>query len=163
MCIRDRTRSNYGGNLMLLYPSWGIRPGQIEEAVGANLRGTTPAERNGEIQRGLDFARQIASITDSGVIVTTTWLNADASGDEGPDQRYWSPVKYLAQLADSHPLDLGVYGENTGWDYVVDMELSAFQVQRYGLIGMAWFREDQLFSGQYATLGDYERVIRAND
>ena len=42
------------------------------------------------------------------------------------------------------------------------MNLSAAQVQRYGLLGMAWYREEELFSGQYATLNDYSQVIAAH-
>lgn len=153
-------RQHYDGPLLLLYPSWGIRPGQIEQAISVNLDGTTAAERNGEIQRGLDTARQIAALSDPGTIVTTTWLDADATADDQPDQRYWSPVKYLASQAQQHPLKLQLYGENTGQGQTVELELAALQVQRYGLLGMAWYREEELFSGQYASLADYQRVIR---
>lgn len=153
-------RQYYDGPLLLLYPSWGIRPGQIEQAIAVNLDGTTPAERNGEIQRGLDPARQIAALADPGVIVTTTWLDADATADDQPDQRYWSPVKYLSSLAQQHPLQPGLFGENTGQGQAVELELAALQMQRYGLLGMAWYREEELFSGQYASLADYQRVIR---
>jgi hypothetical protein len=31
------------------------------------------------------------------------------------------------------------------------------------LIGMMWVREDQLFSGNYASLTDYQQVIAATD
>ena len=155
-------RQSYAGPLMMLYPSWGIRPTDIDRAVAVNLNGSTSAERNGEIQRGFDFARQIAALNDPQVIVTTTWLDADASADTGSDPRYWSPIKYLASLAAAHPLQLRLYGENTGQGDVAAMDLSAAQVRRFGLLGMAWFREDQLFSGTYATLNDYRQVIAGN-
>lgn len=155
-------RQFYPGRLMMLYPSWGIRPSQANAAIGVNLNGTTSAEKNGEIQRGFDFARQVAALSDPLVVVTTTWLDANNSQDGGTDQRYWSPVKYLAYLANQHPLRLALYGENTGQGSLVEMELSAAQTVRFGLDGMAWFNERELFSGTYATLADYQKVIAAN-
>lgn len=154
-------RQYYAGRLMILYPSWGIRPGQVDAAVKVNLNGTTSAEINGEVQRGFDFARQVAALNDPLAVVTTTWLDADGSGDGGTDQRYWSPVKYLASLAKSHRLGLALYGENTGHGSTNQMQLSADQMSRFGLLGLAWFNERELFSGKYATLADYERIIVA--
>lgn len=154
--------AGYSGRVMMLYPSWGIRPGQLETAVSANLDGTTSAEKNGEVQRGYDFARQVGAISDPEVVVTTTWLepNHFPAGDYGQDQLYWSPVHYLASLTRAHPLSLELYGENGGRDDRVAMELSAERMERYGLLGMAWYREEELFSGQYATLEDYRNVIQ---
>lgn len=156
-------RAHYGGLLMVLYPSWGIRPGQLDRAIAANLNGSTSAELNGEVQRGYDFNRQVAAISDAHVVVTTTWLNADATADSGADARYWSPVKYLASLAAAHPLRLRTFGENTGWDDRADMDRAAAQMERHKLLGLLWFREDQLYSGSYATFVDYVEVIRAYD
>ena len=93
-------------------------------------------------------------------MVTTTWLDADASRDGGADQRWWSPVKYLATLAQSHPLRLRVYGENTGQGQVAAMDLAGSQMRRYGLWGMAWYKESELLSGRYATLANYQSLIR---
>jgi hypothetical protein len=161
-------RKYYAGDIMMLYPSWGIRPGQVDQAAAVNLNGSTPAERNGEIQRGYDYARQVQAITDPTVIVTSTWLDADAAalaspGDLSADSRQWSPVKYLAMLAAEHPLKLRLFGENTGWGNRADMDRSAAQATTYGLIGMMWFREDQLFSGKYANLADFKQVIASNE
>jgi hypothetical protein len=156
-------RKNYAGPIMVLYPSWGMRPGNFEAAVKVNLNGATPAEKNGEVQRGFDFARQITAIKDPNVIITTTWLDADGSADFGTDLRFWSPVKYLAYLANKHPLDLLLYGENTGHGSPADLEFTVAQMKRYGLIGMAWYNETELFSGQYASLHDYRRMILVNN
>ena len=57
----------------MMYPSWGIRPGQIDAAVADQLAGKTSAEVNGELPRGFDFARFIHGITDPDVIVYCTW------------------------------------------------------------------------------------------
>ena len=110
----NAVRQSYAGPLMMLYPSWGMRPGDFESAVATNLNGSSSAEQNGEVQRGFDFAGQIAAITDRQVVVTTTWLDADRSGDSRTDQRYWSPVHYLSYLAQANPLHLSLFGENTG-------------------------------------------------
>lgn len=157
--LTEIVRKHYDGPLMLLYPSWGIRPGNVLEAVAGNLDGSSSAERNGEIQRGFDFARQIAAIDDPNVIVSSTWLDADASGDSRSNPARWSPVRYVAHLAAAHPLKPPVFGENTGHGSRAEMELSAAQMARYGLRGLLWFNEDELFSGKYATLDDYRDVI----
>ena len=39
------------------------------------------------------------------------------------------------------------------------MLVAAHQMRRYGLEGMAWYDEEQLLSGSYATLEEYGRVI----
>lgn len=152
-------RRHYPGPIMILYPSWGIRPGDIDKAVATNLNGSSSAERNGEIQRGFDFARQVASITDAQAIVTTTWLDADGSQDGGSDQRYWSPVHYLASLAQAHPLRLALYGENTGHGSAAEMDFTAAQMARYGLLGLAWYNETEILTGTYATLADYRAMV----
>lgn len=153
--------AGYSGALMMLFPSWGIRPGDLDAAISGDLTGSTSAEVNGEIQRGYDFARQIAAIHDPRVIVTTTWLDANPAGDDHVDPGEWSAVKFLAKLAHQHPLHLSVFGENTGQGSLAAMALSAAQAQRYGLIGIAWFNEPELFSRRYATLDDYRHTIAA--
>jgi hypothetical protein len=146
---------------MMLYPSWGIRPGQIDEALKTNLNGTTSAEKNGEIQRGYDFARQVKAISDPKVVLTTTWLEANpsATSDIQYDPSYWSPVHYLYSLAKANPYQLKLFGENGGRDGMKAMELSAYRMRRYGLLGMCWYNDEQLFSNRYATLKDYKWVI----
>lgn len=115
---------------------------------------------NDEIQSGHAFARQVAAIEDN-VLVTTTWLDADASRDKSQNPRQWSPVRFPSSLAKSSPAHPGLYGENTGFGSRKDMLLSAHQTRRYGLVGMAWYNEKQLLSGHYATLEDYKRIIKS--
>jgi hypothetical protein len=152
-------RKSYSGPIMMLYPSWGMRPGDDEAAINVNLNGSTSAEQNGEVQRGFDFARQINAIIDRNIVITTTWLDADNSADNLPDIRYWSPIKYLAYLANRHSPALPLFGENTGQGFRADLIQSAEQMKKYGLLGMAWYNESELFSGQYATLDDYRKII----
>lgn len=160
--VKSLRDAGYAGRVMLLYPGLGIRPGDVEEAVAGNLDGFTSAEADGAIQAGHAFARQVKAIEDDNVLVATTALDAPASGDDDEDPNNWSPVKYLSLLATSNPARPGLYGENTGAGSYEDMLRAASQMRRYGLVGMSWYNEEQLFSGRYATLGDYERVIESS-
>ncbi|WP_380156949.1 hypothetical protein [Kineococcus sp. R86509] len=85
--ISSLRRAGYAGDVAVLYPSYGMRPGDAAAAAAGNLAGGTSPEVNGEIQRGYDFARQIAGLKDSRAVVYGTW---------GDDPR---PVSYLAGLA----------------------------------------------------------------
>lgn len=152
-------RQTYSGKIMMLYPSWGVRPGHLTPAIAGNLAGATSPEINGEIQRGSDFARQLTAITDAKVVVTTTWLDASSSHNSSGNPADWSPVKYLAYLATTHPLRLSLYGENAGNNSAATMRFAVSQVQQYGLMGMDWCRESDIFSGQYATLTDLQQSI----
>ncbi|HYM83630.1 MAG TPA: beta-galactosidase, partial [Candidatus Dormibacteraeota bacterium] len=153
-------RSSYPGPLMLLMPSWGIRPGQAQAAVNGNLGGTTSPEVNGEIQRGYDYARFVSIISDPNVIVDTTWLDAPYGSDTSASMADWRPVHYLAYLARQKGLSL--YGENTGHGSASVMGFTNSQARAYGLLGFLWFDEQELFSGTYATLSDYASLIAAN-
>jgi hypothetical protein len=138
----------YRGKLMMLYPSWGIRSGQIETAVAGNLAGTTSVERNGEIQRGFDWARCIAGIRDPMVIVHTTWL--DAPGND-------NPIHFLSALARPHGLK--VSGENTGGGDLATLRLCLDRARRYDCVAFFWAFEKQLFDGLAPTLADMKKAI----
>jgi hypothetical protein len=156
-------RRYWRGRIMMLFPSWGVRPGQAAAAAAAGLAGDTPAEINGEIQRGYAFERQVAAIDDRNVIVTTTWLEAgrwDPEGDCSSDAARWTPARYLARLAARHPLRLRLFGENGGRDSRAEMRFAARQMRRLGLLGMLWYSGPEMRSGRYASLEDYRDVIR---
>jgi len=155
-------RQHYTGTLMMLYPSWGVRPGEIAKAEAGNLSGaSTWSEQGGDVQRGLDWARQVAAITDAKVVPTVTWLDAQTKWPNPADPQGWTPVQYLSSLAIAHPLHLKVYGENSGQGTkdAATLHYTASQARRYGLIGMAWYNEQELFSGQAATLNDYRQAM----
>lgn len=158
-----QVRAGYPGRIMVLYPSWGIRPGQLDAAIAVNLNGSTSAESNGEVPRGFDWARNVPAITDPNVVITSTWLDPspDFTDDASTDPRRWSPMKYLASFAD--PKGLEKFGENTGQGTRAEMDQCAARVKALGMLGMLWYREDELLSGQYATLADYAAVIEEND
>jgi len=154
-------RGMYPGRLLMMYPSWGVRPGQLDAAVAGDLSGQTSAERNGEVQRGFDFARYVRGITDPGVVLYTTWLNADRSQDAGTDQRYWSPVKFLAHLSAQRSKPLALMGENTGRDTPTDMAVTFDQARAHRLIGVVWAFEPDLFTTGtgYASVSDLAAAI----
>lgn len=158
-------RRFYNGNLCMLYPSWGVRPGQIEAAVQTDLSGTTPAEKNGEISRGFDFERYIAGITDPKVIVYGTWLdtNPQWSDESSPDPARWSPAHWLSHLAARHPLKLRLWGENTGRNDVAALDLTFRRIEEYDLMGVMWAFEPDLYAAPakgYATVQDYAARIK---
>lgn len=152
-------RRAFAGPLIVLHPSWGLRPGQAPAAVARDLAGDTSAEINGEVQRGHDVARFVAAIDDPLVYVATTWLDAPFGSDTSTDPAEWRPAHYLSDLAARNPRRPRVWGENTGQGDRAALDFSAAQARRFGLDGIAWFREEELFSGRFATLGDLREVI----
>ena len=155
-------KAGYPGKLALLYPSWGIRPGQLEAAVKNNLAGTTPPEKNGEVSRGFDFARYIDGIHDPDVIVYCTWMDSDPkfSDDQGDVPARWSPAHWLASLALRHKPPLDAWGENTGRGDVAAMKLTLERARTYHMLGAMWAFEPDLFDGRRATLSDLARLLQ---
>lgn len=149
-------RALYPGRLMMLYPSWGIRPGQLEAAIAGGLAGTTPPERNGEIQRGFDFARFVRGITDPHVVLTSTWTDADPSfgDDASEDPAVWSPPHYLSSLARAHSPPLELAGENTGGGGPEVARLCAERSRSHGLTVFLWAFQEDLFNGEAPDLAD---------
>lgn len=154
-------RLHYDGPLMMLYPSWGIRPGQIDAAVAGALAGDTPAERNGEIQRGFDFARFIDGIRDPQVWVQSTWADSDPawSDDASGDPGRWSPAGFLAHLARGRVPPLRVAAENTGGGGPPALELSARRVRGLNLDAFFWAFGPDLFDGRPPELEDLRRAF----
>ena len=149
-------RHLYAGPLMMMYPSWGIRPGQLEPAVAGDLSGKTSPEKNGEIQRGFDFARFIGGIKDPNVWVHCTWLdpNPEWSDETSPDPARWSPVHYLASLARRHVPALNVSAENTGGGGPETLRLCADRSRAYDLKAVFWAFAPDLFDGKPPELKD---------
>jgi len=158
----------YAGDVCMLYGSWGLRPGWLENAVSGDLGGSTSCERNGEIQKGFDWTRMIGSIRDPRVIVYCTWVdgtigNRDIADDNTVDPSRWSPVHWQASLARANPLHLRVWGENTGHNNDEAMRITFERIQRFDLMGVMWAFESELFADpnpeRYATFADYSEFI----
>ncbi len=154
-------REHYSGRLLMMYPSWGIRPGQLDAAIAKNLDGNTPAERNGEIQSGFDFSRFIHGIADPDVLVHTTWIDsAPGFGDDfGSDPAQWSPLHFLSSLARQHTPPLAVSAENTGGGDKAVMILCRDRVNLYGAKVFLWAFESDLLRRDRQGLHDFKRVF----
>ncbi len=149
-------RRFYSGPLLMMYPSWGIRPGQLDAAIAGNLAGTTPPEKNGEIQRGFDFARFIGGIRDPHVWVHCTWLDSNPawSDETSRDPARWSPPKFLASLARRHNPPLTVSAENTGGGGPSALALSARRARELDIRTLLWAFGPDLFDGKSPELID---------
>lgn len=145
--------------LLVLLPSWGLRPGEVEQAVAAGLDGSTPGERRGTLSEGLDWQRQLAACAQvPGVDVCSTWLDPE---DQGDDPSWTSPARYLAGLA--APQGLGVWGENTGGNDAEELRRCLSRVRELPLRGLFWMGGSDLGVGRNATLDDYARAIAGAD
>lgn len=169
----DVVRRDYRGRLLLLFPAHGLRPGQLENAIRADLAGTSEGEtasarlvHGGPLARGYDFERWVAAIRDPDVVLHTTnlgWRGDSAApvDDESDDPAHWSPVHYLSVLAERHRPPLSLSGENAGGDDAGGMRLCFDRMDRYGLIGIFWAFDHRLHdeSGRFPTLDDFAANI----
>jgi hypothetical protein len=89
-------RKHYSKTIAVLYPSYGMRSGDLQTAAASNLSGTTSVEINGEIQRGFDHARHVNALTDRNIAVWGTWGESEAT------------VTFLSGLARAKGLQLMV-------------------------------------------------------
>jgi hypothetical protein len=155
----DTVRESFGERprLIVLLPSWGVRPGEVEAAVDSRLDGSTSGERRGSLAAGVDWARQVDALAAVDRLdVCTTWLDARSQGDSLGTT---SPVRYLVSLAERH--GLGVWGENTGDNDAEDLSRCVQRVHDLGLLGMFWMSAQDLGMSGNATLSDYARLIGA--
>lgn len=131
-------------DLQLMLPSWGLRPGHLDAALAAGLKGTTSAEINNLITEGLDWTKQVPLLQQYGTrgVAYTTWL--DAPSDHNTDLQYMSPVDYLATL--TTPRRIPLAGENTGQGTPATLALSLERVERLGLRGMLWMTAADLLA-----------------
>ncbi len=154
-------RGHYAGPLMMMYPSWGIRPGQLDAAIAGDLAGASPAEKNGEVQRGFDFTRFIGGIRDPLVWVHCTWIDSDPawSDETSSNPARWSPPRFLASLARAHNPPLRVSAENTGGGGPAALALSANRVRELKLDAFYWAFCPDLFDGRAPELDDLGRAF----
>ncbi|HEX4141578.1 MAG TPA: hypothetical protein VHY09_14615 [Candidatus Methylacidiphilales bacterium] len=155
-------RRYFSGPLLMLYPSTGgLRPGQLEAAIGDDAAGRSAAEKTGEVSRGYDTARFIAGISDPNVVVYSTWVDGfPFCDDSSADQARWNPAHYLAHLAADHVPPLLCGGENTGHpDDVANMELTFQHARDAKLCLLFWAFEPDLFRPGRATCDDLRRLI----
>ena len=68
-------------------------------------------------------------------------------------------MHYLALLAAQNKLHLQVWGENTGANSRADLERCVGRVQAYHLGGMFWAFNEQLYSGQHASIDELRQTL----
>jgi len=155
------TRKYYQGQLCVLYPSWGTRPGSVNSAINADLNGSTSPEINGEIQRAHDFQTLVGAITDPNVMVYCTWIDSDESwsNDASSNSVNWCPVHWLANLAQTHSPALEVGGENTGGADAKSLDLTFRRLSAYNLKLLMWAFDSQLYDGTYITITQFGNYI----
>ena len=161
----DTCDKYFDSEMAVLYPSWGMRTGQLEQAIAGNLSASTSAEKNGEVQRGFDFERLVMAIDNPDVIVYCTWIDANPEWTNNDDQTVpsesnnFSPVHYLAYYAKKNPLKLKVMGENTGGGNLSNMTLCFERMKKYDIDGIMWAFEKDLYDNTAPTLSNYASYI----
>jgi hypothetical protein len=145
-------------SLEILYPGWGVRPGEAQAAVAGLLSGRTPSEANGEMQQGNDFAATLSALSNRGIVPYSTWLEAP---DKGATANTVSPIRYLQQLAAQRGLPIA--GENSdGGRSDAAMRLCMERARTIpGMLGMMWLAEPNLMQGGERSLGTYGQLIRS--
>jgi hypothetical protein len=142
--------------VQLLKPSWGLRPGDVEQAVARNLDGSTSAAGWGTLSMGLDWQRQVKAVNDSHVQLYCSWMER---GDDGGTPNTMGPGHYLATLGAAK--GLRTVGENADpGDGAAMMTTVVQRARAWGLAGVMWLHEGSLYSTS-ASLGHYASVIRA--
>ncbi|WP_106210522.1 hypothetical protein [Kineococcus rhizosphaerae] len=132
------TTAAFSGDLLLMYPSFGVRTGDRAGAVAAAL--SRKAVRYSELVQGLDFSRLVARAATYPVraVAYSTWLDGP---EFGPSDQDLSPVAFLARQA--APLNLAVGGENTA-DSAEDLDALRTCQQRAAALGLShvfWFND----------------------
>lgn len=140
-------RKYYPGTIAVLYASWGLRKGDLKEAIGTNLDGSSSPEVNGEVQRGYAHARHIRAVRVRNVAAWGTW--ADKAGT----------ISWLAPIADRN--GLLKMGENSGGDDESKMDVATDAARDYGLSLFVWVRANEAYChcNGYASINDYEDEI----
>jgi hypothetical protein len=126
----------------VLFPAWGIRPGEIDEAVAGGLEETSAAERNGSLQEGLDWQSQVKALPAG----TTVYLTDVDTPGRGADPSLVAPVDYLAGLAKQRGLPIA--GENSGGNAPADLTRCVSLARRLHLTQLFWFNEADFFGGR---------------
>ena len=124
-------RAGVRGRIAMLYPSFGMRPGDADAAAATGLAGTTSPEVNGEVQRGLDFARLVGGLSDPDTAVYGTW------GENVP------VLEHLSDLA--RRSRRGVMAENAGGASEREVRAALSAAGRLGLEAFYLVRAADLF------------------
>lgn len=147
--------TSFSGDLEVLYPSFGVRPGDVQAALAKHLNGSSA--RTSELAQGLNFAQLVPALSAlaqsasqrTRLIAYSTWIDGP---EFGSSPQALSPVAYIASLAG--PANLAVAGENTAqsgsspWA----LKLSQSRVLKYHLCGLMWFATNLATGGVTAQM-----------
>jgi len=141
--------AGFGGPAAVLYPSYGMRPGDADLAIENNLDGTSAAEESGDVQRGYDFARQVLALTDLNTVIYGTW------GEQV------DVVAYLASLA--HDEGRPAMAENSGANSPAELDQALRNAAEQGLVAFYLVRAEDLTCecNGLATLDDVARTYQS--
>jgi hypothetical protein len=156
--------------LNILYADWGVRPGQIEDAIKTNLDGTAFADFYGQLSKGQAPQQHIEALPyDTNLVAYTTsfnaihpWSNTENFVNENSnDPKDWSPVHFLSWCAENHNPKLKVWGENSGNNPYMQMKLIFNRIAAFNVMGVMWAFETSLYSGkaEQAQLADFISLI----
>ena len=107
----ETTRRLFASRLLMLYPSFGVRQGQLEPAIAGDLSGSTSPRRTGKFNAA-STSRYINGIKDPKVVVYCTWVNCPFGDDTSSNPANWTPPRFLADLARRKGIE--IWGENSG-------------------------------------------------
>ncbi|MDY0083872.1 MAG: hypothetical protein RBR74_11880, partial [Ignavibacteriaceae bacterium] len=137
-------REYFDGLLNILYADWGARPGQIEDAIKANLDGTAFADFYGQLAKGHAPQQHIEALPqDTNLVAYTTSFNAihpwssteNFVNENSKDPKDWSPVHFLSWCAANHNPKLKVWGENSGNNPYMQMKLIFNRIAAFNVMG----------------------------
>jgi hypothetical protein len=128
-------RRSFHGEIDVLLPGWGIRPGDLQNALNVDLNGST--YRSDAIAAGLNWADQLPAYATYGPIrAWSTWLNET---DYANDAQDWSPIHYIASIL---PAGMTIGGENTwGRATLSDLNATLSNARAFGLTRVLWMSE----------------------
>ncbi len=163
-------RQYFDGLLNILYADWGVRPGQIEDAIKTNLDGTAFADFYGQLSKGQAPQQHIEALPyDTNLVAYTTSFNAihpwsnteNFVNENSKDPKDWSPVHFLSWCAENHNPKLKVWGENSGNNPYMQMKLIFNRIAAFNVMGVMWAFETSLYSGkaEQAQLADFISLI----
>ncbi len=145
--IVESTARDFSASVEVLYPSFGVRPGDEQAATASGLDGVSP--RADELVMGAVPAVLVPRIpaerrsvgTRDVIVAYTTWLDGPGPGTTPQAE---SPIAYLASIA--QPLDIPLAGENTAGDADnrAALQLCATRARDYHLLGFMWFDDAAL-------------------
>jgi hypothetical protein len=132
------TSAVFSGDLLVMYPSYGVRTGDRAGAVAAAL--SRKAVRYSELVQGLDWSRLVPKLAtySARTVAYSTWLDGPEFGSADGDL---SPVAFIAKLA--APVAVAVGGENTA-DSAEDLaalRLCQDRARQLGLAAVFWFND----------------------